>query len=155
MTDFPNGNAPDGGKFVDKNKTAGKTDNQDDRQKCGKNHQDRRQSTVKATEKGVKTAKATSKTAIRPPSRPQRRRRKRQKCPPKPPRKSPQRRQHILYPCQCGGGSLHAADTEVCEAVRNPRICGAYQGGDDAGIWRQRQRPDAGGEGELQQEILP
>jgi hypothetical protein len=43
------------------------------------------------------------------------------------------KREQRLYACQCGGGSLHAADTEVCEAVRHPRICGAYQGGDDAG----------------------
>lgn len=34
--------------------------------------------------------------------------------------------------------------------TRDPRICGAYQGGDDAGIWGKGQRPDAGGGGELQ-----
>ncbi len=38
-----------------------------------------------------------------------------------------------IPPRQCGGGSLYAVDTEICEAVRHPRICGAYQGGDDAG----------------------
>jgi hypothetical protein len=33
-------NAADGGKLADKDQTAGKADNQDDRQKCGKNRQD-------------------------------------------------------------------------------------------------------------------
>ena len=112
--------------------------------------------TVKTTEKGIKTAQATSKAAIKTshhscgqgdycrnkssdfrfncrwldcscdyshccPAR--------LCCFPVWWRKREQR----LYACQCGGGSLHAADTEVCEAVRHPRICGAYQGGDDAG----------------------
>ncbi len=53
---------------------------------------------------------------------------------------------HFLYPCQCGGGSLHAVNTEICEAVRHPRICGADKNGDDAGIWGKGQRPNAGGQ---------
>ncbi len=36
-------NAPDGGKLIDKDQTAGKADDKDNRQKCGKNRQDHSQ----------------------------------------------------------------------------------------------------------------
>ncbi len=42
-TFYQDRNAPDGGKLIDKDQTAGKADDKDNRQKCGKNRQDHSQ----------------------------------------------------------------------------------------------------------------
>ena len=44
---------------------------------------------------------------------------------------------------ECRGGSLYALYPAVRRGVRNWRVCGAYQSGDDAGVRRQGHRPHA------------
>ncbi len=127
-----------------KNKTAGKTDNQDDRQKCG-NHEDRRQRHGQGDGKRrEKLQRRHPRQRLRPPSRPQRRRRKTAKVSAKSrPESGTDGESHrkgdstSYTPVSAEVEAHTPLIQKYAKQYGIPGICGAYQGGDDAGIWRR------------------